>query len=171
MLLIIYDSTEPKTPPVVYQDPCFPSPCGANSECREHDSRPVCSCLPGMLGAPPNCRPECLIHADCPTRLACLQSKCRDPCTGSCGFNSRCTVINHQPVCSCEPGYQGDPFNGCNAVAGTFDFIQQTNIFIFLLKLNNTHNEYLLINKITFIVISYYHYFINLVHYQWLIVN
>lgn len=114
-----------------------------------------------MLGAPPNCRPECLIHADCPTRLACLQSKCRDPCTGSCGFNSRCTVINHQPVCSCEPGYQGDPFNGCNAVAGMFDFIKHTIIFIFLLKLNS-RDEDLLLNQITF-VISYYYHFINLV--------
>lgn len=89
-----------------------------------------------MLGAPPNCRPECLIHADCPTRLACLQSKCRDPCTGSCGFNARCTVINHQPVCSCEPGYQGDPFSGCNAVAGTFRFISYIIICKILLKLN-----------------------------------
>lgn len=135
------DSTEPKTP-VVYGNVCYPSPCGANSECREYDNRPVCSCLPGMLGAPPNCRPECLIHADCPTRLACLQSKCRDPCTGSCGFNARCTVINHQPVCSCEPGYQGDPFNGCNAVAGMFNMFKQLCILIFLLKLNMRNNIY-----------------------------
>lgn len=134
--------TEPKTPSVVYQNPCLPSPCGANSECREYDNRPVCSCLPGMLGAPPNCRPECLIHADCPTRLACLQSKCRDPCTGSCGFNSRCTVINHQPVCSCEPGYQGDPFSGCNAVAGMFSFIRHIIICKFLLKPNWYNNDF-----------------------------
>ncbi|KAL1140438.1 hypothetical protein AAG570_000370 [Ranatra chinensis] len=97
-------------------NPCMPSPCGGNSECRVFDHRPVCSCLSGMLGAPPNCRPECLIHADCPTRLACIQSKCKDPCTGSCGFNAQCNVINHQPVCACLPGYEGDPFSGCNPV-------------------------------------------------------
>lgn len=131
---MINNFTEPKTP-VVYQNPCFPSPCGANSECREYDNRPVCSCLPGMLGAPPNCRPECLIHADCPTRLACLQSKCRDPCTGSCGFNAKCTVINHQPVCSCEPGYQGDPFNGCN-VPGMFHYKKKHNGSLFFLISN-----------------------------------
>lgn len=143
--------TEPKTPPVVYQNPCFPSPCGANSECKEYDSRPVCSCLPGMLGAPPNCRPECLIHADCPTRLACLQSKCRDPCTGSCGFNARCTVINHQPVCSCEPGYQGDPFNGCNAVAGMFNFMKTINkLKLFLTKPNTSFTKHIFVNQTMF---------------------
>lgn len=87
-----------------------------------------------MFGAPPNCRPECLIHADCPTRLACLQNKCRDPCTGSCGFNAKCTVVNHQPICSCEPGYQGDPFNGCNLLPGLYniDFFLFNLVVLFL---------------------------------------
>lgn len=67
-----------------------------------------------MLGTPPYCRPECLIHADCPTKLACLNNKCRDPCIGSCGLHAQCTVVNHQPVCTCEPGYHGDPFSGCS---------------------------------------------------------
>lgn len=97
----------------------MPSPCGSNAECRVVDKRPVCSCLVGMLGAPPNCRPECIIHADCPTKLACVQNKCRDPCAGSCGFNAQCTVVNHQPVCACNKGFQGDPFSGCNPTPGT----------------------------------------------------
>lgn len=100
--------------PVEVENPCMPSPCGGNSQCRVVDHRPVCSCLPGMLGAPPNCRPECLIHADCPNRLACIGSKCKDPCVGSCGFNALCNVVNHQPVCSCQQGYHGDPFSGCS---------------------------------------------------------
>lgn len=107
---------EPRPAPPT--NPCVPSPCGANSDCRVVDGRPVCSCLTGMLGAPPNCRPECLIHQDCPTHLACVRNKCRDPCTGSCGFNARCTVHNHQPVCTCNPGFEGDPFSGCNPVQG-----------------------------------------------------
>nr|CAD7425818.1 unnamed protein product [Timema monikensis] len=108
-------SREAPKPPIP-QNPCVPSPCGANSECRVVESRPVCSCLSGMLGAPPNCRPECLIHQDCPTHLACVRNKCRDPCVGSCGFNAQCTVHNHQPVCACNQGYEGDPFSGCNPV-------------------------------------------------------
>lgn len=68
----------------------------------------------GMLGTPPYCRPECLLHADCPTKLACLNNKCLDPCIGSCGYNAHCTVVNHQPICSCVEGYHGDPFSGCS---------------------------------------------------------
>lgn len=37
-----------------------------------------------------------------------------DPCPGTCGFNARCQVINHNPICSCNPGYNGDPFVRCN---------------------------------------------------------
>lgn len=112
-------SIAPKIP-LTPINPCMPSPCGSNAECRVIDKRPVCSCLTGMLGAPPNCRPECIIHADCPTKLACVQNKCRDPCKGSCGFNAQCLVVNHQPVCTCIPGFQGDPFSGCNAIPGKF---------------------------------------------------
>lgn len=88
-------------------NPCQPSPCGPNSECREHDNRAVCSCANGMLGAPPNCRPECVIHEDCPSNRACQNQKCVDPCIGSCGWSARCTVQNHKPICSCIEGYEG----------------------------------------------------------------
>ncbi|CAH0390731.1 unnamed protein product [Bemisia tabaci] len=97
-------------------NPCVPSPCGANSECHITERGAMCSCVPGMLGAPPHCRPECSIHADCPTKLACINNKCRDPCMKACGVNSQCAVVNHKPVCSCFDGYQGDPFTRCNPV-------------------------------------------------------
>lgn len=117
--ILIVAAIEPDVP----HDPCLPSPCGAYAECRVVDNRPVCSCVPGNLGAPPNCRPECLIHQDCPSHLACVRTKCRDPCTGSCGFNARCTVQNHRPVCTCQQGYEGDPFSGCSLIPGTCYFI------------------------------------------------
>lgn len=104
-------------PPVVEReplDPCVPSPCGANSQCREIHGTPSCSCLPQYLGTPPNCRPECSINAECPSHQACINQKCRDPCPGSCGLNTQCSVINHTPICSCLAGYIGDPFSVCN---------------------------------------------------------
>lgn len=104
--------------PLVPVNPCVPSPCGANSICRVHDERAVCSCVQGMLGAPPNCRPECVINSDCPTNRACIQQKCKDPCDGSCGFNAECHVRNHQPVCFCYNGYEGDPYAGCSPIPG-----------------------------------------------------
>lgn len=97
-------------PPV---NPCDPSPCGPNSVCQVRGETPACSCLENYIGAPPNCRPECIINPECNSELACINKKCRDPCPGSCGPNALCKVVNHNPVCSCNPGFIGDPFTGC----------------------------------------------------------
>lgn len=94
-------------------DPCVPSPCGSYAECRPRGEAPSCSCLPGYLGVPPNCRPECRINSDCPSSQACINEKCRDPCPGSCGFGAICNVINHTPSCTCPAGYTGDAFSHC----------------------------------------------------------
>lgn len=80
------------------------------------DGRPVCTCLPGFLGAPPNCHPECIVNRDCSTTEACNKQKCVDPCIGACGTNADCRVINHSPVCTCLPGYTGEPFVRCNRI-------------------------------------------------------
>ena len=94
-------------------DPCRPSPCGANAQCNVAGNRAVCSCLPGFIDRPPNCRPECVVHQDCRVDQACIGQKCRDPCPGSCGVGAECVVRNHNPVCSCPRGFTGDPFTQC----------------------------------------------------------
>lgn len=81
---ILHEMEKVDTP----RDPCQPSPCGPSSTCRSHGGTPSCQCLPGYIGAPPNCRPECVINDDCSTRLACINNKCKDPCPGSCGSKS-----------------------------------------------------------------------------------
>lgn len=98
------------------ENPCIPSPCGPNSQCRVISNTPACSCLPNYIGRAPNCRPECTINAECPSNRACQSEKCVDPCPGSCGVNTECSVINHSPVCSCQIGFTGDPFGGCNII-------------------------------------------------------
>lgn len=94
-------------------NPCVPSPCGPNSQCRDVGSAPSCSCLPNFFGSPPNCRPECTINSECSSNLACINQKCVDPCPGSCGIIAECNVFNHIPTCSCPEGYTGDPFSSC----------------------------------------------------------
>lgn len=95
------------------QNPCQPSPCGPNSQCREINGHAVCSCLTGFVGSPPTCRPECMVSSDCAQDRACVKQKCIDPCPGTCGVNARCQVVNHNPICSCPPGFTGDPFARC----------------------------------------------------------
>lgn len=111
-------------------NPCLSGTCGPNSECHVIDGRAVCSCAYGMLGAPPNCRPECVIHQECPSNRACIAQQCQDPCIGSCGFNARCTTQNHQPVCSCIEGFEGDPYASCNQRQSEYIFSILRDIYL-----------------------------------------
>lgn len=102
-------------PPESPQDPCVPSPCGANAVCKQRNGAGSCICLPEYFGDPyTGCRPECVTNSDCDRSKACLNNKCRDPCPGTCGINAECRVINHAPSCTCLPDYIGDPINACH---------------------------------------------------------
>lgn len=101
-------------PPRTPVDPCQPSPCGPNSQCRAVNEQAVCSCLVGYIGAPPQCRPECVVSSECPLDRACINQKCADPCPNTCGVRAQCSVRNHNPICACPPGFTGDPFLQCS---------------------------------------------------------
>lgn len=84
-------------------------------QCRLQNNAASCTCLPGMKGDPYiECKPECTINQECPGHLACIDNKCKNPCPGLCGNHARCSVVNHAPPCSCDPGYYGDPFRACS---------------------------------------------------------
>lgn len=108
--LILNCSSVEHQPPV---NPCYPSPCGPYSECKESNGHAVCSCSKNYIGSPPACRPECVVSSDCIQDKACYNQKCVDPCPGTCGINAKCHVINHSPICSCPPNHEGDPFVRC----------------------------------------------------------
>ena len=100
--------------PVEADDPCDPNPCGPNSNPpRNVGDRCQCTCTAGMIGSPPNCRPECVVDSDCSQDKACINRKCQDPCPGLCGLNAKCDVRNHVPICICIPGFIGNPFSQC----------------------------------------------------------
>lgn len=120
--LIIYSLLE--SPPLKPSgNPCIPSPCGPNSQCRVLGNTPACSCLTNYVGRPPNCRPECTINAECPSNLACQSERCRDPCPGSCGAQASCIVVKHAPMCTCDTGFTGDPFSGCSLISSKNTFL------------------------------------------------
>lgn len=109
----------PPTPPPGPKNPCYPSPCGINAQCRVENGYAACECLPEYRGNPyEGCRPECLASSDCPMDKACIRNKCQDPCPGTCGVEAICTVGNHIPICSCPEKYTGDAFRLCTQVIG-----------------------------------------------------
>lgn len=108
-------------------DPCNPSPCGPNAQCRDG----ICTCLPEYSGDPyRGCRPECVMSSDCPRDRACVRNKCIDPCPGTCGQGARCDVVNHIPMCSCPEGFSGDPFVNCRSVPSKHNLISVSNFLI-----------------------------------------
>lgn len=95
-------------------NPCDKNPCGLYSVCRSYDNQPVCSCQAGYIGLPPNCRPECILNADCAGNKVCVNNSCTNPCPGSCAPQAFCSVVNHKLLCICPEGYTGDPFKLCS---------------------------------------------------------
>lgn len=51
--------------------------------------------------------------------MSCVALKCRDPCPGTCGVNAQCQAVNHLPLCTCIPGYTGNPFTYCSPIVET----------------------------------------------------
>lgn len=71
--------------------------------------------MPEYFGDPySGCRPQCVINSECPSHLACLNNKCKDPCPGVCALNAECRVINNVPTCHCMIGYVGNPLTRCH---------------------------------------------------------
>uniref|UniRef100_A0A8D8TXE6 Neurogenic locus notch homolog protein 1 n=1 Tax=Cacopsylla melanoneura TaxID=428564 RepID=A0A8D8TXE6_9HEMI len=107
-------------------NPCIElSPCARSARCEVLDSLPVrtmvCTCPEGWV--PDNygeCKPViipppgCVADSECPSNQTCMNRMCRDPC--DCGPNAQCYVSNHRPVCSCIPGYDGNPNIGCKSI-------------------------------------------------------
>lgn len=70
--------------------PCDPSPCGVNAICSQRNGIGACSCMKNFFGDPNiNCKPQCIVNADCDQSSACINNKCVDVCLGVCGINAR----------------------------------------------------------------------------------
>lgn len=110
-----------------------------------------------MFGTPPNCRPECVIHQECPSNRACIAQQCQDPCIGSCGFNARCTTQNHQPICSCIEGFEGDPYASCTPRQSEYTFFLFLNFYIKNNFENNFHFKVLISPVFTVLLHHFLH--------------
>lgn len=105
-------------------NPCVElKPCTSSAKCNVLDSTPLrtltCTCPDGWISnkdgeckavvvpKPPGCESD----DDCKTEEACINRICRNPC--NCGYNTKCFVKNHRPICSCKVGYDGNPHTVC----------------------------------------------------------
>lgn len=130
--VILPPVSEIATLPPLPVNPCNPPPCGNNAQCQVVNNQAECSCLPGMIGVAPSCRPVCTQSSDCSPNQNCVNQLCVDPCPGTCGPRSICNVINHIPVCSCRPGYEGDAYRNCRPITAVVGKI--ASLFAFIAK-------------------------------------
>lgn len=128
----------------VCRNPCeFSAACGRQAMCTPINHHAHCSCPPGYTGdnpqvaceliSEPGCRRDsdcavgqicsksecifgCRTHDNCPFDKACINRVCQNPCyVGElCGVNTQCRPINHTGICTCLPGYEGNPRKQCS---------------------------------------------------------
>ena len=61
----------------------------------------------------------CSSDSECATDHACRLGECTPVCGADglpCGGGASCRGVAHQPVCTCLPGLEGDPYDFCTAV-------------------------------------------------------
>lgn len=114
-------------------NPCFiDNICGTHSNCLVRNHLAVCKCDQGYGGNPYiECKPqfaqECYVDADCPSRAACLSSRCVNPCTTlkPCANPATCEVSPTLPVrtmlCTCPPGFVSNGGGICRPVIEFFE--------------------------------------------------
>ncbi|XP_021954599.1 adhesive plaque matrix protein 2 [Folsomia candida] len=110
--------SQPPPQAIRAHDPCNPSPCGTNAECRSSGGdigRAICTCPRGHFGNPQTfCRRgECSSNDECPSFQVCEDYNCVNPCSKACGTNAQCDVRNHIATCSCPAGWTGEPTTHC----------------------------------------------------------
>lgn len=97
--------------------PCNILKCGLNAMCIVSNHKPSCECKQDSGGDPlKKCvKFECVTDSDCHEEEACTNNICQNSCVlpRACGKNADCLSRNHVGLCSCSPGYTGDPVLGC----------------------------------------------------------
>ena len=58
----------------------------------------------------------CEDNDDCSSNEACRNQDCINPCViprNPCSNPATCSVNNHQPICTCPPGYEENAYGQC----------------------------------------------------------
>lgn len=77
----------------------------------------MCSCRDGYFSEPKKgcVKKECETDDNCSDDKYCEKHICKIACLAGkpCGENTICSSEKHKQICSCQPGYTGDPNVGC----------------------------------------------------------
>ncbi|KAI2804698.1 hypothetical protein BLOT_003686 [Blomia tropicalis] len=99
---------------------CFrDADCYDNEKCLDGMCSTMCSnddiCPSGTVCESGQCVAGCRTDSECLTTDACIDRKCMNVCSSptACGTGAVCNAINHQPQCSCQAKYTGNPKIGC----------------------------------------------------------
>lgn len=109
---------------------CEHDTCADTAICTGRKHQPVCECPPGQTGNPnvacetlrQPLEPECRSDQDCPSKLACFNNRCENPCAKSnvCQSDQTCTVVDTLPVrtmmCRCPSDMVVDNSGRCVAI-------------------------------------------------------
>lgn len=100
--------------------------CGVNANCEIVEHHPVCTCKLGYEGDPESrCYDiSCYGSDDCPTTHICRNGQCAPVCGPNnepCGEEAVCQGVEHEAVCYCPPGSQGNPRTQCVAIGCASD--------------------------------------------------
>ncbi len=118
---------------------CQTRVCGRLASCQAVSHNAVCSCLEGYTGNPreqcyqcesiifkysfiikwnliwkfpmENTVAGCRSNSDCPSKEACINGQCTNPCR--CGVGAICEIRDHNAICKCPSGTIGNPQTGC----------------------------------------------------------
>ena len=100
--------------------------CGVNANCEIVEHHPLCTCKRGYEGNPEIRCYEigCYTNDDCLTTHMCRNGQCAPVCGPNnepCGRDSVCHGVEHEAVCYCPPGSQGNPRTQCFAIGCASD--------------------------------------------------
>lgn len=107
---------------------CDKNSCGKGAYCVGTNHAIKCSCNERTYGDPyVECRQqsptECSVDADCPSKLACINDRCTNPCTQQnvCSKEQTCSVLDSLPlrilVCKCPPETVSDERGNCKPIS------------------------------------------------------
>lgn len=108
------------------QNPCtIANVCTLDQECRVLNTLPlrtvICQCpVDTVIDQNGRCKQiiqvtsQCVTDSNCPETDKCIRGSCIEACkVDICGVNAQCTPRGHRGLCTCAPGYVGNPHVEC----------------------------------------------------------